>query len=118
MYHIYTIFFCEGTVERWKTVVKALHFHIGIKLLVKPVWNRWFRFLCRFGQFTNHDQTKLDFGNTRPLIRAFFSLFLPDECIFCLMNALPRHFWPISGIIRHPDRANWHAGQATHAGGP
>jgi len=54
----------------------------------------------------------------RPLIRAFFSLFLPDECIFCLMNALPRHFWPISGIIRQPDRANWHAGQATHAGGP
>jgi len=32
MYHIYTIFFCEGTVERWKTVGKALHFHIGIKL--------------------------------------------------------------------------------------
>ena len=58
----------------------------------------------------------------RPLIRAFFPLFSPDECIFRLMNALPRHFWPISGIIRHPDRANWHlqlsdifeASQATH----
>jgi len=64
MYHIYTIFFYEGTVERRKTVGKALHFHIGIKLLVKPVWNRWFRFPCRFGQFTNHDWTKSDFGNT------------------------------------------------------
>jgi len=44
----------------------------------------------------------------------FLPLFL-DECVFCPMNTLTRHFRPKSGIISYPNLTNWRAGQALYS---